>query len=188
MLVVSVVEKELRRYATTMVEICFKGNNVELDEKKLFFPPLDYWVEIDEKEGLVSFGLTLTGSIKEGGYRSLEFAVEEGDTVAFGDIIAVAVTGKIKYLESIASGRVAAINSELESSPELLEKAAVNPLWLMQISTFSLDEARSALVDLSRYREILGEIEAGGLPPGVKGPGSPTCRSVYEAIQRSQDK
>lgn len=169
-----------------MEQICFKGNTVELDEKNLFFPPFDYWVEINEKEGLVSFGLTPTGCIKEGGYRSLEFVVEEGDTVAFGDTIAVAVTAKIKYLESIASGRVAAINRELENNPELLEKVKDTSLWLASISTSALEELDQLLVDLPHYQKILDEIEAAGLPPGVKGPGSPTCRSVYEAIQRPQ--
>ena len=162
-----------------MITVDFLGQKTVLDENLLYYQPSDYWVR-PEKEGLVVFGLTPAGIIKEGGYRSIEFTVNEGDAVRPGDVIAVAVTGKIKYLETIAGGVILDVNRRLAEQLSLCNTADLNHLWLVRLQ--KQNDMAANLVTYQEYGKALKQLNR-GVPPGAKGPGSPTCKSVYEAIK-----
>lgn len=165
----------------------FMSKKVELDEGLRYFTPYDYWVKLEEEKGLITLGLTPTGNIKEGEYRSVEFSLKEGDEISCGDVIAVAITGKIKYLDSMVDGRVAAVNWKLEKDINIM-KGSLEEGWLLRINTSNAREVYEDMVPLSEYKEILKRFEAGAVPPGTKGGTSPTCRSVYQSIKEQKEK
>ncbi len=170
-----------------MTEFEFMGKRVELEEEIRYFPPFDYWVKLEEDQNLLTFGLTPTGNIKEGQYRSVEFTVSEGDEISCGDVIALAITGKLKYLDSMAAGKITDINRDLEKDINFLKGNLYNG-WLVSLVSPEAGQVYDNMVELSDYQEILKRIEQGAPPPGVKGGTSPTCRSVYQAIKEQKEK
>lgn len=164
----------------------FMGKKVELSEDLQYYPPLDYWVKLDAEQQTVTFGLTPTGNIKEGGYRSLEFMVGEGDEISQGDMIAVSITAKVKYLESIAGGKIISLNQGLETEINKLEEKPLAACWLATIATSELENVSRVVIDVKEYMDKLNEFAQCAPPPGVKA-GSPTCRSVYAAIKQQKE-
>ena len=168
-----------------LVSFSFRGTELELDDQLFYYAAMDYWVAFDRGKKEIFFGLTPAAPVKEGGFRHLEFTIKEGDKVKAGEIIAVAVTAKIKYLETPASGTVVKLNRELEQN--MVECFAKMDLsWLAQIHIENLEETLPLLVDCAAYYKILKSSEGYFLPPGIKGAGSPTCRSVYESIREEK--
>ncbi|MEW5921298.1 MAG: hypothetical protein AB1796_10230 [Bacillota bacterium] len=166
--------------------VSFMGTNLELDDALLYYAPLDYWIRMDREKEEVVFGLTPAAPIKEGGYRAVEFTVQEGEEVKAGDTVAVAVTAKIKYLEAVTGGIVVALNRKLEQNIAGCF-TSLDHNWLARIRTDRGGKMLSALIDFSRYLEILRMHEGHCAPPGVKAAGSPTCRSVYESIRKQKE-
>lgn len=165
----------------------FMAKTVELDEDLRYYIPFDYWVKLEEDRDLLTIGLTPTGNIKEGEYRSVEFSLKEGDEIFCGDVIAVSITGKIKYLDSMVDGRVIAVNWELEKDIDTL-KGSLQDGWLLRINTANAREVYEDMKTLWDYKEILKRFEAAAVPPGTKGGTSPTCRSVYQSIKEQKEK
>ncbi|UNC91586.1 glycine cleavage system protein H [Candidatus Contubernalis alkaliaceticus] len=165
----------------------FMAKPVQMDENLRYYIPFDYWVKLEEERDLITLGLTPTGNIKEGEYRSVEFALKEGDEITCGEVIAVAITGKIKYLDSMVEGRVVAVNRDLEKDIDTL-KDFFKDGWLLSINILNAKEVYEDMVTLSEYKEILKKFEAGAVPPGTKGGTSPTCRSVYQSIKEQKEK
>ncbi len=162
------------------------GKKVELDAEAKYYPLLDYWVKLERDKQNVIFGLTPTGNIKEGGYRSLEFVVEEGEEISRGDTIAVSVTAKVKYLEAMSSGKILALNKALAEDIKSLEQKKLSDCWLAIITTSNLEDLDSILVDVKEYIGKLNEFAQTSPPPGAKG-GSPTCKSVYSSIKLQKE-
>lgn len=164
----------------------FLGVKVELDAGVKYYPALDYWVKLEGDKQNVIFGLTPTGNIKEGGYRSLEFVVEEGEEITRGETIAVSVTAKVKYLESMSSGKILALNKALAEDIKNLEQKNLSDCWLAIIAADNLEDLDNLLVDVNEYAGKLNEFSQTAPPPGVKG-GSPTCKSVYSSIKSQKE-
>ncbi len=167
--------------------ISFMGANLELDDNLFYHTSFDYWISINRDEGLVTFGLTPASHIKEGGYHSFEYFAQEGETVAQGDPLALAITGKIKYLDVVAGGEIIALNRELEQSTALCQNAVGDSCWLASIRTDGEIKILPGLIEFSHYVEMLRRYEMHRTPPGTKGAVSPTCRSVYESIRKQKE-
>lgn len=166
--------------------VSFLGANLDLDDELLYYAPLDYWIRVDCDKDEVVFGLTPAAPLKEGGYRALEFTVGEKDQVEAGDTLAVAVTGKVRYLEVPVAGLVVKLNRTLEQDmAACLMQAGAG--WLACIYTGGVLKTLSPWIDYSGYVEILHGYEGLCVPPGVKASGSPTCRSVYESIRKQKE-
>lgn len=169
-----------------LVSVSFMGTNLELDDGLMYYAPMDYWVKLDEGEREIIFGLTPAASLKEGGYRAVEFTVQEGDQIKAGEVVAVAVTAKIKYLETPAGGIIVELNRLFEHHIAACFKQAGTG-WLARIRMDDLKEMLPSLLDLSRYIESLRAYEGQCAPPGIKAAGSPTCRSVYDSIRKQKE-
>jgi len=169
-----------------MDKLMFLGREIELSEEFLYDPHRDYWVSVEELGRCLTFGLTPAGVLKEGGYHSIEFTVPVGEEVQTGDTIAVAVTGKIKYLEAPAAGRVLEVNRLLEQSAAVIAEAPYTCWWLVR-QEITGENDLACLVSAAEYRTVLAEAD-GRAAHGVKGVGSPTCRSVYEGLRAQKEK
>ena len=166
--------------------IFFMGVNLELDDELLYYAPLDYWIRVDSEKEEVVFGLTPAAPLREGGYRALEFVVEEKDEVEAGDTLAVAVTAKVRYLEVPVTGSIVKLNRAFEQEMAACLMQADSG-WLACIRTGGVLKKLSPWIDFSGYVEMLRVYEGHCVPPGVKAAGSPTCRSVYESIRKQKE-
>lgn len=167
-----------------MITLTFLGKEIKLSGNFLYDCGRDFWVSVNKENNIATFGLTPAGVQKEGGYRSIEFTVDAGDEVHPGDTIAVAVTGKIKYLEAPASGKVLEVNKALEEKISVIESAPYVAWWLarIQLSEIGADE----FANVEEYCAVLEDIDHRTIT--VKGAGSPTCKSVYQSIREQKDK
>ncbi len=166
--------------------ISFMGANLQLEDSLFYHTSFDYWISINRDEGLVTFGLTPASHIKEGGYHSFEYFTQEGETVVQGEPFALAITGKLKYLDVVASGVIISLNRELEQSTAPCQNAVGDSCWLASIRTGKEVEMLPDLIEFSYYVELLRMYEMHRTPPGTKGAVSPTCRSVYESIRKQK--
>ncbi len=158
-------------------KVAFYGVDLELDDELFYYPPFDYWVKVNQSEGLVSFGLNPAAHVREGGYRSLEYLVKEGEMVGPGEPLAFAVTAKIKYLETLAEGVVIDLNRELEQNIASCHTAVNGSCWLASIRTDGGGKILPGIIDFKQYVEKLRWYEMNYAPPGSKGSVSPTCQS-----------
>jgi glycine cleavage system H lipoate-binding protein len=166
----------------------FLGREITLTPDFLYDMQRDYWLRYDADTNILTFGLTPAGVCREGGCRSLEFTVTAGDSVQPGDTLAVAVTGKIKYLEFPAGGEVLELNSALEADTSLIERTPYDCWWLARLSPEKPLQAVGTIAGLEQYVAALREADLRAAH-GAKGGVSPTCKSVYTAIQQqSGDK
>lgn len=162
----------------------FLGKEIELLDDFLYDVQRDYWLYSDGGKNILTFGLTPSGILKEGGFRSVEFTVSPGDSVQAGDTIAVAVTGKIKYLEAPVAGSITEVNLALEKSTDFINETPYAYWWLARITPAD-PVAGGNIKNLACYLDVLCETDQRSAH-GAKGGGSPTCRSVYEAIQKQK--
>ena len=169
-----------------MGTIVFLGKEITMSDNFLYDIQRDYWLYYDENRNIVTFGLTPSGVWKEGGCRSVEFTVAAGDTVQTGDTLAVAVTGKIKYLECPVGGKVLEINGALEATTQMLENTPYAYWWLARLIPEKPVVEEGTITALEHYLSVLLETDRRNAH-GAKGGGSPTCKSVYSAIQKQKD-
>ncbi|MBS4032362.1 MAG: hypothetical protein KGZ63_13220 [Clostridiales bacterium] len=168
-----------------MITLTFLGKEIKISGEFLYDCARDYWVSVNKEKNIATFGLTPAGVQKEGGYRSIEFTVDASDQISAGDTIAVAVTGKVKYLEAPASGTVIEVNKALEDKISVIEQAPYVCWWLarIELSGTGADE----FTNVEEYCAVLEETDRRTIS-GIKGAGSPTCRSVYQSIREQKDK
>ena len=167
--------------------VAFYGVDLELDDELFYYPPFDYWIKVNRNEGIVSFGLTPAAHVREGGYRSLEYLVQEGEMVGPGEPLAFAVTAKIKYLDTVAGGVVINLNHALEQSTVSCQTAVGGSCLLASIRTDGGGKILPDIIDFNQYVEMLRWHEKNFAPPGTKGAVSPTCRSVYYSIRKQKE-
>src|SRR4030067_2154263 len=94
----------------------FNGYRLEIPEDRYYLPGIELWVHTRE-ENLLVFGLTQAGVILAGGVTSLEFLVEEGQSVSDGEAVAFAVTSKVKYIDSPLAGVIFNLNRAVIDHP-----------------------------------------------------------------------
>lgn len=164
----------------------FNGHRIEIPEDRYYLPGPELWVRSQGSDELV-FGLTQAGLIISGGVISLEYLVEEGQSVHRGDVIAFAVTNKVKYIETPLPGNISNLNSYLTNNVHLFQDDPYGRAWVFSLQlSDSTDLSVHSLNPLS-YRDRLLQSEACGNPKGLKGGASPTCRTIYSGIRSQKE-
>lgn len=162
----------------------FNGYRIEIPEDRYYLPGPELWIQAQGDGKTLVFGLTQAGVLLAGGIVSLEYLIEEGQSVSPGEVIAFAVTNKVKYIETPLAGNIVNLNSSLIDYPHFFQEDPYGRAWI-----FSLQ--RSDSIDLSdhflnpiSYQKRLLQSEACGNPNGLKGGTSPTCRTIYSSLRR----
>ena len=92
----------------------FLGKRVEIPEDRRYVVKPGLWAKAEGPE--VRFGLTEPELVLAGGVNDLEWLVWDGEEVEQGQSIAIAITGKIKYIDAPLAG-VLRLNPESERKP-----------------------------------------------------------------------
>ena len=120
-------------------------------------PPLKYtqdheWVKIEENVATVGITDFAQGELGEIVYVELDYlhvTLERGD--AFGSIEAVKT---VSELFMPLSGKIIAINEELEDEPELVNADAYEEDWIIKIAITEPNEILS-LLDAPAYSKLI---------------------------------
>ena len=162
----------------------FLGKRVEVPEDRRYVVKPGLWAQAEGPE--VRFGLTEPELVLAGGINDLEWLIWEGEEVEQGQSIAIAITGKIKYIDAPVAG-VLRLNPVIMGAAALITQDPYGEGWLFQIKTGS--EANTALEELSpaeAYVESLQNSEGCKNPEGIKGGVSGICKAVYTGIKEQK--
>jgi glycine cleavage system H lipoate-binding protein len=162
----------------------FLGKRVEIPEDRRYVIKPGLWAKVEGPE--VRFGLTEPELVLAGGVNDLEWLVWDGEEVEKGQSIAIAITGKIKYIDAPLGG-VLRLNPKVKETTSLVVKDSYGEGWLFQIKTEA--EANVGLEELSpaeAYVESLQNSEGCKNPEGIKGGVSGICKAVYTGIKEQK--
>jgi glycine cleavage system H protein len=162
----------------------FLGKRVEVPEDRRYVVKPGLWAKAEGPE--VRFGLTEPELVLAGGINDLEWLVWEGEEVEQGQSIAIAITGKIKYIDAPVAGALR-LNPGIKEAAALIAQDPYGEGWLFQVKTRS--EANAALKELSPaefYVESLQNSEGCKNPEGIKGGVSGICKAVYTGIKEQK--
>lgn len=163
----------------------FNGYRIEIPEDRYYLPGPELWIHTQENGQTLAFGLTEAGLILAGRVISLEYLVEEGQLVSPRDVIAFAVTNKVKYIETPLAGNVFSINQAVADNPHLFQEDPYGRAWIFSLKPSSSIDLADHFLNPISYQKGLLQSEACGNPKGLKGGTSPTCRTIYSSL-RSQ--
>ena len=163
----------------------FSGHRIEIPEDRYYLPGPELWIQGNGQTLVI--GLTQAAVIQAGGVTSLEFLVEEGQSVSNGEAVAFAVTSKVKYIDTPLAGVIFNLNRAVIDNPGLFQEDTYGKAWIFSLRLSGSINLSDRFLDPVSYHQGLLRSEACGNPQGLKGGTSPTCRTIYSSI-RSQKK
>lgn len=163
----------------------FNGYRVGIPQDRYYLPGSELWTKPGEVSQELVFGLTQAGVILAGGVTSLEFLVEEGQSVPNGEAVAFAVTSKVKYIDTPLAGVIFNLNRVVIDDPALFQEDPYGRAWVFSLRLSDFVNLPDHFLDPISYQQLLLHSEACGNPKGLKGGSSPTCRTIYTSL-RSQ--
>jgi len=163
----------------------FSGHRIEIPEDRYYLPGPELWIQGNGQTLVI--GLTEAGLILTGGVVSLEYLIEEGQSVSPGEVIAFAVTNKVKYIETPLAGNIVDINRVVIDNPHLFQEDPYGRAWIFSLQLSGSIDLPDHFLNPISYQKRLLQSEACGNPNGLKGGASPTCRTIYSSIH-SQKK
>ena len=162
----------------------FLGKRVEIPEDRRYVVKPGLWAKAEGPE--VRFGLTEPELVLAGGVNDLEWLVWDGEEVEQGQSIAIAITGKIKYIDAPVAG-VLRLNPGIKESAALIVQDPYGQGWLFQINPGSGTEGSlQALSSSEEYILSLQNSEGCKNPEGIKGGVSGICKAVYTGIKEQK--
>lgn len=165
----------------------FNGCRIEIPEDRYYLPGPELWTQTQNEGKELVFGLTQAGIILAGGVVSLEYLVEEGQSVSPGDVIAFAVTNKIKFLETPLPGNILKINRAVIDNLQFFQEDPYGKAWIFSLRLSDPVNLSTYFLDAVSYQQRLFRSEACGNPQGLKGGASPTCRTIYSGIRSQKE-
>ena len=164
----------------------FLGKRVEVPEDRRYVVKPGLWANAEGTE--VRFGVTEPEVVLAGGINDLEWLLWDGEEVESGQSLAIAITGKIKYIDAPVHG-VLRLNLKVKEDAALIAQDPYGEGWLFQIKPRSgVDESLRVLASAEEYIAYLQNSEGGKNPEGLKGGVSGICKAVYTGIKEQKFK
>lgn len=145
----------------------FSGHRLEIPEDRYYLPGPELWIQ--GKGQTLVIGLIEAGLILSGGVVSLEYLIEEEQSVSPGDVIAFTVTNKVKYIETPLAGNILNLNSFLVYNLHLFQEDPHGRAWLFSLRPSGTINLSDHFLDPTSYQHRLLRSEACGNPQGLKG-------------------
>jgi len=159
----------------------FLGKRVTLPDNLRYFVKQGLWARLDGSA--VTFGFSEPALALSGGVQELDFLAEDGDTVALGQSVLFAITGKILYIDSPVQG-IIRFNDKIKTDPAEISQDPYDKGWLFAVTPAGdAQRAYQDLSDCAAYLESLQGSEGFKNPEGLKGGVSGVCKAVYSGIR-----
>ena len=155
----------------------FLGRELSIPASLLYDPEQGLWARWGQ-EGRWALGLTEPALLMAGGLRQAEPLAEPGQEVAPGEMVLLALTGKLKYLTSPLAG-VVDYPADMAAATAA---AAGDPYAAPLLFLAAPREAGRVLADAPAYARAVALSEGARNPSGAMGAASPTCKAVYQGI------
>lgn len=154
----------------------FLGKTLTLPEDRRYAPAEGLWVR--EAGDRLEVGLAEPAVLMAGGIRQIESLVEDGERVAAGDTVCLALTAKLKYLASPVAGRV--------TFPGAGTRVNEDPYGVPLFFVTPTDGPPEGLIDAAGYARALADSEGAHNPEGAKGGVSSICKALYWGIREQK--
>jgi len=161
----------------------FLGRRVEIPEDRRYVKKTGLWAKLENQT--IVFGLSEPVLTLAGGFNDFNWLVSEGETVAMGQSVGVAITQKLLYLDAPVDG-VIHLNAGLPYDPQKVMEDPYDSGWLFKIEPLSAEPFFLTLADPHEYLESLRGSEGFKNPEGKKGGISPMCKAVYHSIREQK--
>ena len=159
----------------------FLGKQVEIPEDRHYIVKPGLWAKPEGSEW--RFGFTEPELVLIGGVNDLEWLCQDGEKVTQGQSVAIAITGKIRYIDAPLAG-VLLLNRGLKDQVGLIARAPYERGWLFQIKPDSNPE--KVFQTAREYIQSLQNSEGCKNPEGLKGGVSGICKAVYTGIKEQK--
>lgn len=114
------------------------------------------WIKVEGSIGII--GITDFAQKELGDIVYVEMPKVGDEVKALTQMGTIESVKAVSELNSPASGKVIEINSELETSPQLLNEDPYGRGWIIKIELTNLGELNS-LMDEEEYKKYIAEIE-----------------------------
>lgn len=154
----------------------FLGREIAIPKEMRYDTEQHLWARWEK--GRWALGLTEPALLMAGGLRQAEPLAEPGQEVTPGDMVLLALTGKLKYITSPLAGAVD-YPADLAAA---VAAAAADPYAAPLVFLAAPQAAGRALAAAAAYAQAVGLSEGARNPSGAQGGVSPTCKAVYQGI------
>ncbi len=158
----------------------FLGRRAELPEDRRYSVRQGLWAKQDDHH--VTVGLSEPALILAGGLKSVEWLVNEGQSVEQEETVIFAITREILYIDAPLSGRIH-FNPSVKNGPEFIMQHPYDGGWLFRlIGNERTDVDFQRLAGAWTYAEILKSSDGCKNPKGLKGGGPGVREAIYNGI------
>ena len=162
----------------------FLGQRVTIPEDRRYAPKLGLWAKAASKD--ISLGLTQPALVLYGGANSLDWLVDNGQSVKIAESVICMITGKILFIETPVGGSIV-FNEDVKNAPSRILEDPYGDSWIFKITPEgSLRSAMAHLTDASGYLKSLKQTDGFKNPEGVVGGVSGICKAVYTGIREQK--
>lgn len=155
----------------------FLGRTIEIPEDLLYDDREHLWLKKDS-EGRWAVGLTEPAILMAGTIRQIELLVEDGQEVAEGETVVLALTAKLKYIACPLAGRLVYPADTEGIADKIGDRPYDTPMFFLES-----EAPTSRLLDAAGFGRALADSEGARNPGGHTGGVSPTCKAVYMGIR-----
>jgi glycine cleavage system H protein len=112
------------------------------------------WIKVDGEEALIGVTDFAQGELGDIVYVEIE---TEGEELEFGEVFGTVEAVKtVSYLFMPVSGKVIAINEELEGTPEIVNSDPYGKGWMIKVAISDMDSLKNAL-SAADYKSLISQ-------------------------------
>lgn len=162
----------------------FLGRQVTIPEDRSYSAKLGLWAKAEAED--IFFGLTEPALVLAGGANSLDWLMEDGQTVNIGESVICMITGKILFIETPIGGTIT-FNGAVKKAPSQITEDPYGKGWIFTITPEGDPQtALKHMVGWAGYLESLKQTEGFKNPDGLIGGVSGICKAVYSGIREQK--
>lgn len=158
----------------------FLGKTVELPEDLRYHIKQGLWAR--KTDNSIVFGLSQPALVLLGGFKDMEWLVNDGEEVSPGDTVLFAITTKILYIDVPLGGAIG-FNTAAREHPEKIISDPYGDGWIFSVrAPGECENAYLSLASADAYVDSLRKTDGFRNAKGLKGGVSGMCKAVYSGI------
>jgi glycine cleavage system H lipoate-binding protein len=162
----------------------FLGQRVTIPEDRLYVPKTGLWALAASQD--IILGLTEPALVLAGGVNSLDWLVDNRQSVKSDESVICMITGKILFIETPIGGSIG-FNQAVKNDPTRILEDPYGEGWMFSITPGGNPHSEmTQLSNGSGYLKSLMQTDGFKNPDGVIGGVSGICKAVYSGIREQK--